>query len=111
MLAAIRGAGSGTDSVAYSAVVLDRTATLTVGSLATPGRVLEATPANLIFTPTPNLPAGTSVTLDIAGLGDAIVARIAKSAGEGRVYLQLPLNHEHIEDMRIRLDKAVAVAA
>ncbi len=62
------------------------------------GRVLKLSPGFALFAGALTAPAGTPVDLRIDGIDRPLAARLAE-VGDGGVYLQLPLNHEHLTHM------------
>jgi len=77
---------------------LNVAATATVGGSSVPGRVIKLSPGFALFVGPLTATPGTRVALKIDGVERPLAARFIETA-DGGVYLQLPLNHEHLTFM------------
>ena len=67
------------------------------------GAISEISASHVKFSPGMDSPAGTQIDLRIDGIATTLKARVA-SQHANTVTLQLPLNHEHLSEMRRHLD-------
>ncbi|HVJ53067.1 MAG TPA: methyl-accepting chemotaxis protein, partial [Aliidongia sp.] len=77
---------------------LNASATVTIDSRKIPGRVVKLSPGYALFVGALTVPPGTLLELRIDGIEQPLSARFVE-ASDGGVYLQLPLNHEHLTYM------------
>jgi methyl-accepting chemotaxis protein len=86
------------DNQQFRTLDLNVPATATIDGRIVQGRVLKLSPGFALFTGPLAVTPGTIVELRIEGIDQPLPARFVESS-EGGVYLQLPLNHEHLTYM------------
>ncbi len=89
---------------------LDAPATVTIDGRSIQGRVLKLSPGFALFAGTLAAAPGALLELRIDGVDRPLPARFVE-AGDGGVYLQLPLNHEHLTYMGQVLNRLGMAAA
>jgi methyl-accepting chemotaxis protein len=106
-IAALRGLGGGQS---LHSLELDAEATATVDGRGIAGRVRKLSPGFALFAGPLAVAPGTLLELRIAGIDRKLPARFVE-AGDGGIYLQLPLNHEHLSYMGQALTRLGMAAA
>ena len=91
-LSAFKELGDGDQLRSYA---LAAPATATLDGRTIPGRISKASSGSVLFMGPLTASPGAVVELRIDGIDRALRARFVEAA-EGGVYLQLPLNHEHL---------------
>jgi methyl-accepting chemotaxis protein len=89
---------------------LNASATVTISGRAIQGRVRKLSPGFALFAGPLTTTPGTLLELRIDGIDRPLPARFVE-ASDGGVYLQLPLNHEHLTFMGQALTRLGMVAA
>jgi methyl-accepting chemotaxis protein len=106
-LEALRNLGGGQG---MHSLDLNAPATAIVNGSSVQGRVVKLSPGFALFAGPLTLTPGTAVELRIDGVDRKLSARFVE-AGDGGVYLQLPLNHEHLTYMGQALTRLSMAAA
>ena len=91
----------------YQARAVSLTVSAEVAGQPWQGTTKELSCAHVIVTPAMNLEAGDMVHIEIDGLEQQINARVAKHEDDA-TYLQLPLDLEHLGEMKQHVNKLVA---
>jgi methyl-accepting chemotaxis protein len=100
-LNAIRNVDASDDGAGFAAISTNLSADVQVADSRVEGKITEMAPSHLVFTPAINEPAGTPVDISIHVNGKQrdLKARVSQ-VETNRVLMQLPLNHQHLEEMR-----------
>ncbi len=105
-LAALQDLGGGRE---LRSLDLNAPATVTVDGRRTQGRVIKLSPGFALFAGALAAAPGTQLELRIEGIDRPLAARFVE-ASDGGVYLQLPLNHEHLTYMGQAMTRLGAAA-
>jgi hypothetical protein len=98
------------DDRAMRSIDVDLHATVGVDGKDIAGRAVKLSPGSVLFVGVVKVTPGMLIDLRIEGIDRPLAARFAEPA-DGGVYLQLPLNHEHLAFMSgvlNQLDRAAA---
>ncbi len=106
-LGALRDLGGGQ---ALRSLDLNAPATVTADGRSVPGRVVKLSPGFALFAGALTAAPGAPLELRIDGIDRPLPGRFVE-AGDGGVYLQLPLNHEHLTYMERALNQLGIKAA
>jgi methyl-accepting chemotaxis protein len=99
------------DSQELRSYDIDTAATAQLDGRSIAGRIRKMSPSSLLFAGPLSASPGTPVELKLEGFDRVLRTRFIE-AGDGGVYLQLPLNHEHLTYMTQILSRlGVATAA